>query len=113
MRGLTVRWALTGAGDGVEQRLRDYVADSSHARFEGLEGLSYKTWRMSPGEWFEGSYVFADEAAREAFQTTFTAGAAESPVSGVVGSPPVLIEPCEVVGIAQGASGFASAPRAE
>ena len=41
-----------------------------------------------PGEWFEGCYVFADDAARAAFQETFTAGAAESPGSQIIGSPP-------------------------
>ena len=78
-----------------------------------MEGLSYKTWRMIPGQWFEGVYVFADDAAREAFQTTFTAGAAEAPGSKIIGSAPVLIEPCEVVGIAEGAAGFAIAERGE
>ena len=78
MKGLTVRWSLTDAPEGVAEELASYVADTSHARFTGLEGLAYKTWRMVPGEWFEGSYVFADAAARAAFQETFTAGAAES-----------------------------------
>ncbi|GAB3865901.1 hypothetical protein GCM10028801_37260 [Nocardioides maradonensis] len=113
MRGLTVRWSLTAAPEGVEQQLRDYVADTSHARFQGMDGLAYKTWRMVPGEWFEGCYVFADAAARESFQTTFAAGAAEAPGSKIIGSAPVLIEPCEVVSIAAGAAGFAVAPRGE
>ena len=112
MKGLTVRWSLTDAPEGVAEELASYVADTSHARFTGLEGLAYKTWRMVPGEWFEGSYVFADDAARAAFQETFTAGAAESAGSQIVGSPPILIEPCEVVAIAEGAAGFTAAPRA-
>jgi hypothetical protein len=113
MRGLTVRWSLAEAPEGVEEQLASYVADSSHARFTGMEGLSYKTWRMRRGEWFEGSYVFADDAARSAFQEKFTAGAAESPGSQIIGSAPILIEPCKVVGIAEGAPGFAAAPRGE
>ena len=107
--GLTVRWSLVGAPVGVEERLRDYVAQTSHARFETREGLRFKTWRMRPGEWFEGCYVFADEAARAAFQESFTATAADSPGSALVGSVPVLIEPCEVVAVAQGPEGFVSA----
>ena len=112
MKGLTVRWSLADAPDGVEEQLASYVADTSHARFTGMAGLAYKTWRMVPGEWFEGCYVFADDAARAAFQETFTAGAAESPGSQIIGSAPILIEPCEIVAIAEGAAGFAAAPRA-
>jgi hypothetical protein len=112
MRGLTVRWSLRDAEPGVEQRLADYVAESSHARFTGMTGLSYKTWRMVPGEWFEGAYVFVDDAARARFEAEFTAVAAESPGSQIIGSPPVLIEPCAVVAIAEGADGFGAAPRA-
>ena len=110
MKGLTVRWSLAHAPDGVEEQLSSYVAETSHARFTGMAGLAYKTWRMVPGEWFEGCYVFADDAARTAFQETFTAGAAEAPGSQIIGSAPILIEPCEIVAIAEGAAGFAAAP---
>jgi hypothetical protein len=112
MRGLTVRWSLAEAAEGVEEQLASYVADTSHARFTGMAGLAYKTWRMLPGAWFEGSYVFADDAARAAFQETFTAAAAEAPGSRIIGSAPILIEPCEIVAIAEGAEGFVAAPRA-
>lgn len=108
-RGLTVRWSLAQAPDSAAEELRTYVEQSSHARFEGKQGLRFKTWRMRPGEWFEGCYVFADDAARQAFQEEFTAGAAESPGSRIVGSAPVLIEECEVSGIAEGGEGFVSA----
>ncbi len=111
MNGLTVRWSLVDAPVGVAEQLASYVADSSHARFTGMAGLAYKTWRMVPGEWFEGCYVFADDATRAAFQETFTAGAAESPGSQLVGSAPILIEPCEIVAVAEGAAGFAATPR--
>ena len=113
MNGLTVRWSLADAPSGVEQDLADYVADSSHARFTGMEGLRFKTWRMVPGEWFEGCYVFVSDEARAAFQETFTAGAAESPGSQIVGSAPVLIEPCDVVAVAEGGAGFQATPRAQ
>ena len=65
-----------------------------------------------PGEWFEGCYVFADDAARAAFQETFTAGAAESPGSQIIGSPPILIEPCTIVAVAEGASAVRARRRA-
>ncbi len=113
MRGLAVRWSLADAPEGVEEQLASYVAETSHARFTGQDGLSYKTWRSRPGEWFEGCYVFADESARVAFQEKFTAVAAESPGSQIIGSAPVLIEPCDVVAIAEGAAGFVAAPRGE
>jgi hypothetical protein len=113
VNGLTVRWSLTDAPAGVEEALASYVAETSHARFSVLPGLRHKTWRCVPGAWFEGCYVFADDAARAAFQETFTAGAAESPGSQIVGSPPVLIEPCSIVAVAEGASGFLPAARAE
>ena len=112
LRGLTVRWSLADASDGVEHRLADYVADTSYDRFSALPDLAFKTWRMVPGAWFEGCYVFADEAAREAFQESFTAGAADAPGSRIIGSAPVLIEPCAVVAIAEGGAGFRPSGRA-
>jgi hypothetical protein len=110
MHGLTVRWSLADAPEGVEQSLADYVADSSHARFTGMPGLRFKTWRVRPGEWFEGCYVFEDSAARDRFEQKFRVGAADSPGSKLVGSAPVLIEPCEVVAVAEGGAGFLAAP---
>ena len=41
--GLTVRWSLAEAPDGVEEALADYVADASHARFTGMAGLRFST----------------------------------------------------------------------
>jgi len=111
VHALTVRWSLADAPEGVEEALASYVADTSHARFTGLDGLRFKTWRMRPGEWFEGCYVFDDDAARAAFQESFAAGAAESPGSQIIGAAPVLIEPCEVVAVAEGGEGFLAAPR--
>ena len=114
MNGLTVRWSLADAPAGVEDELASYVAETSHARFsDDGRGCASRPGGCVPGEWFEGCYVFADDAARAAFQETFTAGAAESPGSQIIGSPPVLIEPCAIVAVAEGASGFVAAPRAE
>ncbi len=110
MHALTVRWSLEDAPAGVEKALADYVEQTSHANFTGKPGLRFKTWRMRPGEWFEGCYVFETPQAREAFEREFTAVAAESPGSKVVGSAPVLIEPCEVVAVAEGGAGFLAAP---
>jgi hypothetical protein len=110
VHGLTVRWSLAGAPDGVEKSLASYVEETSHARFTGMPGLRFKTWRVRPGEWFEGCYVFESAADREAFQDTFTATADESPGARIVGAAPVLIEPCAVVAVAEGGSGFLAAP---
>ena len=110
MHGLTVRWSLENAPAGVEEALRAYVDATSHARFTGREGLRFKTWRMRQGEWFEGCYVFASPQERDDFEQEFSAVAAESPGSQIVGSAPVLIEPCEVVAVAEGGAGFLAAP---
>ena len=113
MRGLTVRWSLVGSPADMADRLADYVADTSHERCQGMEGLSFKTWRTIPGEWFEGLYVFASDEARARFQADFSAKAADAPASQLIGRPPVLIEPCRVVAVAQGANLFEATPRAE
>ena len=111
MLGLTIRWSLVGAPEGVEEELASFVADTSHARFTGMPGLRWKTWRMVRGEWFEGSYVFATSEAREEFQRTFDETAAQSPGSRMIGSPPILVEACDIVAVAEGGAGFAAAPR--
>ncbi len=111
MRGLTVRWSLEDAPDGVAEELATYVEESSHARFNDMPGLRFKTWRMRPGQWFEGCYVFASEQDREDFQRTFSQGAAEAAGSRIIGSAPILIEECQVVAIAEGRDGFQSAAR--
>jgi hypothetical protein len=110
MHGLTVRWSLENAPEGVDEALAAYVEATSHPSFSGKEGLRFKTWRTRPGEWFEGCYVFETSSARDAFQEEFTAMAAESPGSQIIGAPPVLIEPCEILAVAEGASGFLAAP---
>jgi hypothetical protein len=111
MHGLTVRWSLADAPDGVEEALSAYVEASSHARFTGKPGLHFKTWRMRTGEWFEGCYVFETREDRDTFQEEFTASAAESPGSQIVKAPPELIEPCEIVAVAEGGAGFLATPR--
>ena len=110
MHGLTVRWSLTDAPEGVHAALAAYVEATSHARFSGKPGLRFKTWRTRPGEWFEGCYVFETSQDRDAFQEEFTQTAEESPGSQIIGSGPVLIEPCEIVAVAEGGAGFLAAP---
>jgi hypothetical protein len=104
--GLTVRWSLEEAPDGVVDRLREYVVGTSIARFMFLDGLAFKTWRMRAGEWFEGTYVFDSEEERASFREGFEPGAGQSPGSEIIGSAPVLIEDWEVVAIAEGPAGF-------
>ena len=107
--GLTVRWSLTDAPPETAQALAAYVEETSHARFTGMPGLRFKTWRMRPGEWFEGTYVFASQAAREAFEQHFVAGMADAAGTQIVGAPPVLVEPWQVVAVAEGGEGFLAA----
>ncbi len=104
--GLTVRWSLEEAPDGVAEELREYVVGTSIARFMFLDGLAFKTWRMREGEWFEGTYVFDSEEERRSFRADFEAGAASAPGSALIGSAPVLVEDWEVVAIAEGPAGF-------
>ncbi|HYH35601.1 MAG TPA: hypothetical protein VD814_10655 [Nocardioides sp.] len=111
MKGLTVRWSLEDAPADVVAQLEEYVADSSHARFTDMPGLHFKTWRMRPGLWFEGCYVFASDEERSDFQRSFAQGAADAPGSRIIGSPPVLIEECDVVAVAEGRDGFRAASR--
>ena len=110
MFGLTVRWSLTGAAAGVAGELREYVTGQSLARFSGMAGLRFKTWRMRAGEWFEGTYVFETAQARDEFLAGFRDSAATSPGSRIIGSAPVAMEPFEVVAVAEGGAGFAHGP---
>ena len=111
LNGLTVRWSLTEAPADTAERLIDYVADTSHEKFMGKPGLRFKTWRMVPGQWFEGCYVFESDEARAAFQEEFSAIAETAPGSQLVGSAPVLIEECQVPAIAEGGAGFTTYAR--
>lgn len=110
MYGLTVRWSLAQSPDGAAQALRDYVTGTSLARFSGMDGLRVKTWRMREGEWFEGTYVWATAQARDSFATAFAATGDDNPGSQIIGSAPLLIEPFEVVAIAEGGARFAAGP---
>lgn len=108
MHGLTVRWSLEGLPDRVVEELTAYVESTSHARFTGMAGLRWKTWRVRRGEWFEGTYVFVSSEARAAFEADFLARVDEAPGTRLVGAPPVLVEPWEVVAVAEGWDGFAA-----
>lgn len=113
MFGLTIRWSLQGAPDGTLESLRSYVEETSFARFAGLDGLRYKAWRARDGEWFEGSYVFVSDEARALFQKDFETSMQEAAGTRIIGSPPLLVEPHEVVAVVRGPAGFRSASRFE
>lgn len=113
MYGLTVRWSLADAPKGTLKALRAYVEDESFAKFAALDGLRFKTWRAHKGAWFEGSYVFVSDEARAEFQEKFTKQAAESAVSKLIGSAPIVIEPCEIIAVVRGPSGFRSSSHFE
>lgn len=108
--GLSVRWSLADAEDGVEEALREYVVGTSMATFMFLDGLAFKTWRMRPGEWFEGTYVFGEARDRDAFVADFAPGASDAPGSEIIGSAPTHIEPFEVVAVAEGPAQFRRGP---
>ncbi|MEJ7636194.1 hypothetical protein [Aeromicrobium sp.] len=108
MYGLTVRWSLTDAPKGTLKALRSYVEDESFAKFAGLDGLRFKSWRARKGEWFEGSYVFVSDEARSAFQHDFEKSAAKSAGSKIIGSAPISIEACEIIAVVRGKAGFRS-----
>ena len=108
--GLTVRWSLTDAPEGVADELREYVVGTSMANFMFLDGLAFKTWRMREGQWFEGTYVFGDAKDRDDFREDFLTKAEDSAGSRIIGSAPVEIEPFEVVAIAEGPAQFRRGP---
>ncbi|GAA4357702.1 hypothetical protein [Angustibacter luteus] len=110
MYGLSVRWSLGQAPDGAGAALREYVTGTSLARFSAMDGLRFKTWRMRDGEWFEGTYVWATAAERDAFAEQFGATGADNPGSQLIGSAPSLIETFEVVAVAEGRAGFEPGP---
>ena len=67
--------------------LASFVAETSHARFTGMAGLRFKTWRQVPAEWFEGCYVFATSEATgdpKATADALRAAIAASPVTSEV-----------------------------
>jgi hypothetical protein len=110
MYGLTVRWSLAQAPQGTAQALREYVTGTSLARFSAMPALCFKTWRMREHEWFEGTYVWRSAAERDAFAKEFAATGSDNPGSQLIGSAPTLIEPFEVVAVAEGQAGFTKGP---
>ena len=103
MFGLTVRWSLMDSPPGTDQKLRDYVRDSSVQRFTGMPGLVQKTWQMAERGFFAGVYVWSTAQARADFLEQFRAG--PSPVSQLVGRGPDIVQEWELVGMAVGADG--------
>ncbi|MGA8987829.1 hypothetical protein [Aeromicrobium sp.] len=113
MYGLTVRWSLVDSPKGTLKKLRAYVEEESFAKFAGLDGLRFKSWRVRKHEWFEGSYVFVSDEARAAFQADFEEVAASSAGSKIIGSAPITIEACEIVAVVRGPAGFRSSSNFE
>ncbi len=101
--GLTIRWSLSGTPVDIEQKLRDYVRDSSAPRFTGMPGLVQKTWQLAERGFFAGVYVWSTEQARAQFLESFRAN--PSPVTQLVGSGPDVISEWELVAVAVGADG--------
>ncbi|MBZ5735078.1 hypothetical protein K8Z61_11265 [Nocardioides sp. TRM66260-LWL] len=110
--GLTVRWSLVDTADDVVDELATHVAGPEHDRHTGQAGLRFAQWRAVRGAWFECVLLFADEASRQRHQEALEVGGAGTALSRVVGAPPALVEPCEVLGLAEGWDGFAT-PAAE
>jgi hypothetical protein len=54
--------------------------------------------------------VYDQQVYRDDFQKEFASTAAQSPGSRLIGSAPILIEPFEVVAIAEGPEGFRRGP---
>ena len=103
MYGLTVRWSLMDTPAGTEQQLRDYVRDTSVARFSGMPGLVQKTWQVVERGFFSGVYIWATVEARESFLADFRAN--PSAVTQLIGNDPDVIQEWELIGVAVGADG--------
>ena len=101
--GLTVRWSLLGAPEGVEAQLRAYVPETSEPRFRTLPGLIEKRWQLVDGGFFAGSYVFSSAEVRSAFLATFRAN--PSAVSQLIGHDPDVIQEWDLVGQVTGPDG--------
>ncbi len=107
MFGLTVRWPLQDAPDGVADRLRSYVRTASLPRFTGMPGLHEKVWTMREGAFFAGTYLWRTAEDRAAFLAEFQSK--PSPVTEMVGAGP-SVEEFEIVAVAEGAEGIAGLP---
>jgi hypothetical protein len=103
---------LAQAPAGAEAELASYVEQTAHPRSTGMAGLRHTTWRVRPGEWFEGTYVFVSDQARAEFQRTLAEDVVDETVTRIIGSAPVLVETSEVVAVAEGWDGFRPAARA-
>ncbi len=104
---------MTDAPKGTLKALRAYVEDESYGTFAALDGLRFKSWRARKGQWFEGSYVFKSDELRATFQASFEKNAADSRASTIIGSAPILIEACEIIGVVRGPAGFRSSSHFE
>lgn len=100
--GLAVRWSLRGAPDDVEAELRAQLAATA-AGAQGPPGTGVAVWRLLPGEWVEGTYVWAGADERDAFAAGVRQSVDDAPVSLLLGHGPELVEPFAVVAVVGGA----------
>ena len=114
MKGLTVRWSLAdGRATASTAELAAYVADTSHARFTGMAGLQFKTWRSVPGRVVRGQLRLRVRRGTRRVPGDVHRRRAPSRRSRRSSAPRrSLIEPCDIVAIAEGWDGFTAAPRA-
>ena len=101
--GLTVRWSLLGAPEGIEAQLRAYVPEVSEARFRVLPGLIEKRWHLVDRGFFAGTYLFSSAEVRSAFLETFRAN--PSVVSQMIGHDPDVVQEWDLVGSVNGPDG--------
>ena len=67
-----------------------------------MAGVAIGPWRPDTSR--------ATAAARDEFPESVIATLATAPGSQIVGSSPVLVEPCEIVAVAEGGAGFMATP---
>jgi len=97
-----VNWGATGWIDTLKRDGRRVIAMDVRGHGRSAKLRDPEAYPLA---------LLADDAARQAFQESFTAGADTSPGSQIIGSSPVLIEECEIVSVAEGADGFLAAAR--
>lgn len=102
--GLTVRWSLDRAPEGIEAAFRSYVVSAAHERFTGYPGLQEKYWALVPGQYVEGVYLWATAEAR----TAWVEGLRSEPShwEATIGYGPDLVQEFEVVAVVAGGEGL-------
>ena len=112
MHGLTVRWSLARrpgrrrGGARVVRRARPRTPASP-----AWKGCASRPGGCAPASGSRAATSSSPRQARDAFQEEFSRhGRRVARVREIVGSAPVLIEPCDVVAVAEGGAGFLRRP---